>query len=144
MKLQNYYYTRSQFAAVLQVLDDSTCAATRQLVDDKVMEWRERGVCVTCLRRTNRQGYKAGALKEVGLQLLHEHEKAASQLLTVYLTLWSRARYCAHLLRCILLYICLLNHEKLIRRLDHSLIIWYSLRKFLQAIATTNAFQSKI
>ena len=49
----------------MQVLDDSTCAATRQLVDEKVLEWRERGVCVTCVRRTNRQGYKAGALKEV-------------------------------------------------------------------------------
>ena len=52
--------------ATLQVLDDSTDKATRDLVDDKCLEWRERGVTVTCLRRTNRQGYKAGALKEVG------------------------------------------------------------------------------
>lgn len=50
---------------VLQVLDDSTCKATRALVDDKVLEWKERGVNCECIRRTNRQGYKAGALKEV-------------------------------------------------------------------------------
>ena len=49
----------------LQVLDDSTCKATRALVDDKVLEWKERGVNCECIRRTNRQGYKAGALKEV-------------------------------------------------------------------------------
>jgi hypothetical protein len=47
-----------------QVLDDSTCKATRALVDDKVLEWKERGVNCECIRRTNRQGYKAGALKE--------------------------------------------------------------------------------
>ena len=50
---------------MLQVLDDSTDRATRDLVDDKCLEWRERGLNVTCERRTNRQGYKAGALKEV-------------------------------------------------------------------------------
>ena len=50
---------------VTQVLDDSTCKATRALVEDKVGEWRERGVNVQCICRDNRQGYKAGALKEV-------------------------------------------------------------------------------
>ena len=30
----------------------------------QVLEWRERGITVECLRRTNRQGYKAGAMKE--------------------------------------------------------------------------------
>ena len=50
---------------VMQVLDDSTCKATRALVEDKVAEWRERGVNVQCICRDNRQGYKAGALKEV-------------------------------------------------------------------------------
>ena len=50
---------------VVQVLDDSTCKATRRLVEDKVAEWRERGVNVQCICRNNRQGYKAGALKEV-------------------------------------------------------------------------------
>ena len=49
------------------MLDDSTDQKTRDLVDDKCLEWRERGVNCTCLRRTNRQGYKAGALKEVGM-----------------------------------------------------------------------------
>lgn len=49
-----------------QVLDDSTDPHTRNLVDDKVAEWRERGLDIDCIRRTNRSGYKAGALKEVG------------------------------------------------------------------------------
>jgi beta-mannan synthase len=47
------------------VLDDSTDSVTRELVDEKVLEWRERGIAVDCMRRTNRQGYKAGAMKEV-------------------------------------------------------------------------------
>jgi beta-mannan synthase len=46
------------------VLDDSTDERTRALVDDKCEEWRERGVDCACVRRTNRHGYKAGALKE--------------------------------------------------------------------------------
>lgn len=55
----------------LQVLDDSTDWATRQLVDDKVVEWRERGVQVGVLRRTHRQGYKAGALHK-GMEALQD------------------------------------------------------------------------
>lgn len=47
------------------MLDDSTDRTTRDLVDDKVVEWRERGVNIEVMRRTNRAGYKAGALKEV-------------------------------------------------------------------------------
>jgi len=66
-EVQNCMHTPGSFLLTVQVLDDSTCAATRQLVDEKVLEWRERGVCVTCVRRTNRQGYKAGALKEVSI-----------------------------------------------------------------------------
>lgn len=53
----------------IQVLDDSTDTVTRQLVDDKVLEWAERGLDIECVRRTNRQGYKAGAMKE-GMDLL--------------------------------------------------------------------------
>ena len=53
----------------VQVLDDSTDAKTRELVDEKVEEWKERGVSISCLRRTNRQGYKAGAMKE-GMDIL--------------------------------------------------------------------------
>jgi hypothetical protein len=52
----------------VQVLDDSTDQKTRDLVDDKCMEWQERGVRCACVRRTNRKGYKAGALKDVSTQ----------------------------------------------------------------------------
>jgi beta-mannan synthase len=51
--------------ALMQVLDDSTDQVTRELVDDKCLEWAERGVACECVRRTHRSGYKAGALKEV-------------------------------------------------------------------------------
>ena len=47
------------------MLDDSTDRVTRELVDNKLMEWLERGLDIEVLRRTNRAGYKAGALKEV-------------------------------------------------------------------------------
>lgn len=60
----------------IQVLDDSTDKATRDLVDDKVAEWRERGVNVYALRRTNRSGYKAGAMKE-GLDELADYDFVA-------------------------------------------------------------------
>lgn len=50
---------------VVQVLDDSTDRVTRDLVDDQAAAWHERGVHVQVVRRTSRQGYKAGALKEV-------------------------------------------------------------------------------
>ncbi|KAK9814760.1 hypothetical protein WJX72_011039 [[Myrmecia] bisecta] len=60
----------------VQVLDDSVDQKTVHLVDDKVLEWRERGLNVECLRRTNRQGYKAGALKE-GLEVLQDYEFVA-------------------------------------------------------------------
>jgi beta-mannan synthase len=55
----------------IQILDDSTDKVTRELVDEKVTEWRERGMNVECMRRTNRQGYKAGAMKE-GMDILAE------------------------------------------------------------------------
>ncbi|DBA75219.1 TPA: hypothetical protein ACH3X1_010513 [Trebouxia sp. C0004] len=60
----------------VQVLDDSTDRTTRDLVDDKVVEWRERGVNIEVMRRTNRAGYKAGALKE-GLERLAEYDYVA-------------------------------------------------------------------
>jgi beta-mannan synthase len=53
----------------VQVLDDSTDSKTRELVDEQVALWKERGVSISCLRRTNRQGYKAGAMKE-GMDIL--------------------------------------------------------------------------
>ena len=57
----------SELSTRLQVLDDSTCKVTRQLVDEKAAEWAERGIKCDVVRRTNRQGYKAGALKDVSL-----------------------------------------------------------------------------
>lgn len=49
---------------IVQVLDDSTDQETRQLVQDICQEVRESGVDCMLLQRTNRQGYKAGALEE--------------------------------------------------------------------------------
>ncbi|GAB4820248.1 hypothetical protein N2152v2_007294 [Parachlorella kessleri] len=60
----------------VQVLDDSTDKVTRELVDEKVAEWRERGIDIDVVRRTNRQGYKAGAMKE-GMDLLTEYAYVA-------------------------------------------------------------------
>ncbi|KAA6423917.1 MAG: glycosyltransferase family 2 [Trebouxia sp. A1-2] len=59
-----------------KVLDDSTDRITRELVDDKLMEWLEHGFDIEVLRRTNRAGYKAGALKE-GLQRLQDFDFVA-------------------------------------------------------------------
>lgn len=53
----------------VQVLDDSDCTQTRSLVDARVAEWRARGADVDLIRRTHRQGYKAGAL-QAGNQLV--------------------------------------------------------------------------
>ena len=53
----------------VQVLDDSTDADTRSLVDDVCAEVRRStGVDCYVLRRENRRGYKAGALEEGRLQ----------------------------------------------------------------------------
>ena len=49
---------------MVQVLDDSTCAETRRRIEDKVFEHRERGVNVQHRTRTNRGGYKAGAMND--------------------------------------------------------------------------------
>jgi cellulose synthase/poly-beta-1,6-N-acetylglucosamine synthase-like glycosyltransferase len=53
----------------IQVLDDSdddTC----QLVDERAAWWQQKGVTITVLRRSNRDGYKAGALAN-GLATAH-------------------------------------------------------------------------
>jgi cellulose synthase/poly-beta-1,6-N-acetylglucosamine synthase-like glycosyltransferase len=47
----------------IQVLDDSTEAETRRLVERVCAEVRARGIDCTMLHRTDRQGYKAGALE---------------------------------------------------------------------------------
>jgi cellulose synthase/poly-beta-1,6-N-acetylglucosamine synthase-like glycosyltransferase len=45
----------------IQVLDDST-DETREIVARKVAEWRARGVQIELITRSNREGFKAGAL----------------------------------------------------------------------------------
>ncbi|XP_055812124.1 glucomannan 4-beta-mannosyltransferase 1-like [Solanum dulcamara] len=49
---------------VVQVLDDSTNEVLRTLVDLECRKWIERGINVKYETRNNRNGYKAGALKE--------------------------------------------------------------------------------
>src|SRR5687767_2673827 len=45
----------------IQVLDDST-DETKEICQRKVAEWREKGVDIVHIHRTDRTGYKAGAL----------------------------------------------------------------------------------
>ncbi|MDE3097739.1 MAG: glycosyltransferase, partial [Chloroflexota bacterium] len=45
----------------LQILDDST-DDTVQIIDERAAFWRARGLIVEVVRRTHRDGYKAGAL----------------------------------------------------------------------------------
>lgn len=47
----------------IQVLDDST-DETKDLIASKVKEWKLKGVDIVHVHRTNRQGFKAGALEE--------------------------------------------------------------------------------
>lgn len=47
----------------VQVLDDSTDASVRAMVDAVAAEWRGRGINCTVIRREQRSGYKAGALE---------------------------------------------------------------------------------
>ncbi len=47
----------------VQVLDDST-DETQQMTRDLVRQWQSRGLDITYLHRTDRTGFKAGALKE--------------------------------------------------------------------------------
>jgi len=49
----------------VQVLDDSTDAETRAVVDKAIDYWRREGIVINAVRRTNRQGFKAGAMHEV-------------------------------------------------------------------------------
>src|SRR5262249_47935468 len=60
----------------IQVLDDST-DETEALARRKVAELRERGLDAVYLRRSNRSGYKAGAL-EFGL------ERAKGELVAIF------------------------------------------------------------
>ncbi|KAH9734982.1 glucomannan 4-beta-mannosyltransferase 9 [Citrus sinensis] len=49
---------------IVQVLDDSTNEVLRKLVELECLKWIEKGVNVKYETRKNRNGYKAGALKE--------------------------------------------------------------------------------
>ncbi|POO01733.1 Nucleotide-diphospho-sugar transferase [Trema orientale] len=49
---------------IIQVLDDSTNEVLRDLVELECHKWMEKGVNVRYETRNNRNGYKAGALKE--------------------------------------------------------------------------------
>ncbi len=64
----NFDYPRSKLH--IQVLDDST-DETRQLVSNLVDSYRQQGVSIVALHRSNRQGYKAGAL-QFGLEQTHD------------------------------------------------------------------------
>jgi len=60
----------------IQVLDDST-DDTAQIAADLVADYRRQGISIVHLRRTNREGFKAGALK-AGM------EKAGGEFLAVF------------------------------------------------------------
>ncbi|KAG2642065.1 hypothetical protein PVAP13_2KG268700 [Panicum virgatum] len=49
---------------VIQVLDDSTDPAIRQLVEVECARWAGKGVRIRYENRSNRSGYKAGAMRE--------------------------------------------------------------------------------
>ena len=47
----------------IQILDDST-DETKNIIARKVLEWKNKGIDIVHIHRTNRKGYKAGALEE--------------------------------------------------------------------------------
>lgn len=49
---------------VIQVLDDSTNPAIRELVEVECARWARKGVRICYENRSNRNGYKAGAMRE--------------------------------------------------------------------------------
>ncbi|KAM7254969.1 hypothetical protein ACFE04_020210 [Oxalis oulophora] len=49
---------------IIQVLDDSTNEVLKQLVELECIKWLEKGINIKYENRKNRNGYKAGALKE--------------------------------------------------------------------------------
>mmetsp|Transcript_62022 Transcript_62022/g.164535 ORF Transcript_62022/g.164535 Transcript_62022/m.164535 type:complete len:499 (+) Transcript_62022:86-1582(+) len=68
-------YPREQFE--VQCLDDSTDPETRAVVDKGITFWRAQGVKIEAIRRTNRQGYKAGAMHEV-------HDDIAAEFIAIF------------------------------------------------------------
>ncbi|CDY09672.1 BnaC07g33890D [Brassica napus] len=57
---------------VIQVVDDSTDPVVREGVDIEIAKWQSQGINIRCERRDNRNGYKAGAMKEA---LTHNYVK---------------------------------------------------------------------
>ena len=49
----------------VQCLDDSTDPETREVFYEGVRHWQALGIKIEAIRRTNRKGYKAGAMHEV-------------------------------------------------------------------------------
>ncbi|CAL5075431.1 unnamed protein product [Urochloa decumbens] len=49
---------------VIQVLDDSTDPVIRELVEVECARWAGKGACIRYENRSNRSGYKAGAMRE--------------------------------------------------------------------------------
>ncbi|KEH42113.1 putative glucomannan 4-beta-mannosyltransferase [Medicago truncatula] len=49
---------------IIQILDDSTDPTIKELVQEECRRWRNKGVNIKYEVRDNRNGYKAGALKE--------------------------------------------------------------------------------
>ncbi|THU48902.1 hypothetical protein C4D60_Mb06t03880 [Musa balbisiana] len=49
---------------IIQVLDDSTDLAIREMVRSECEKWISKGITVHYISRDNRNGYKAGAMKE--------------------------------------------------------------------------------
>ncbi|URD78367.1 Glucomannan 4-beta-mannosyltransferase [Musa troglodytarum] len=49
---------------IIQVLDDSTDLSTRELVQEECQKWSNKGRNIHYISRDNRNGYKAGAMKE--------------------------------------------------------------------------------
>jgi beta-mannan synthase len=61
-KVKEIRWPRSKL--LIQILDDSTCEETRAAIQESIASCREQGVSVAYRWRSNRTGYKAGAMFE--------------------------------------------------------------------------------
>ena len=61
---------------MVQVLDDSTDEIARERIQDAVAAWREAGVNIVYRWRSNREGYKAGAMSEA-MEEIKEYDHCA-------------------------------------------------------------------
>ncbi|CAA7018177.1 unnamed protein product [Microthlaspi erraticum] len=62
---------------IVQVLDDSTDPTIMEMVSMECVKWANKGINIKCERRDNRNGYKAGALKQ-GMR--HSYVKQCSYI----------------------------------------------------------------